>query len=106
MLLLAGWLGELYHLSRDFLLFMGVVNLVYASYSLPLAMSSRRSRARVHILAVGNMVWGVACLCFAAYFMGTASILGMVHLVGEGIIVGGMGCLEWRWRAFLYSADA
>jgi hypothetical protein len=28
----------------------------------------------------------------------TASIFGMIQLIGEAIFVGGLACLEWRYR--------
>ena len=104
MLLLSGWLGHWYHLSVQFMLFMGAVNLAYASYSFSLARRPTRAMVLIQVLAIANMTWGVACFAMAIYFWGTASLFGILHLVGEGIFVGGLGWLEWRVREELLSS--
>ena len=104
MFVLSGWLSEWYRLPRDFLLFMGAVNLAYGCYSLPLAKRSRRPMSLIMLLAVANLAWGVACLRWAVVFRDTASFFGLAHFVLEGLYVGGLGCLEWRWRELLQSA--
>ncbi len=102
MLTLSGLLSEWYRLPQDLLLLMGWVNLAYASYSLTLARRSRRPRALILLLVVANLTWAVFfCLRWAVTYSETASYLGLVHLVGEALYVGGLGCLEWRWREVL-----
>ncbi len=101
MLLLSGWLSRWYHLSQHFMLFLGAVNLAYAAYSFSLARRPIRPMVLVQVLACANMTWGIACFAMAAYFWGTASVFGILHLVGEGIFVGGLGAVEWRVRGEL-----
>ena len=97
-LLLRGWLSRWYDLPEQLLLFTGVVNLVYASYSVPLAARVRRPMGRIIFLAVANLIWSVICVTLAALYYSTASLFGMAHLIGEGLFVGGLACLEYRWR--------
>ena len=104
MLALSGWLSGLYGLPRGLLLFMGAANLLYASYSFSLARRARRPRPLISLLVFANLAWAGACLALATYFAGTATAFGIVHLVGEGIFVGGLGGLEWRWRERLLTA--
>jgi hypothetical protein len=39
----------------------------------------------------------------AAHFFETATVFGIGQLVGEAIFVGGLACLEWKWRDRLLS---
>ena len=104
MLTMGGWLSEWYQLPRELLFLMGWVNLAYGSYSLSLAMRSKRPKPLILLLVVANLVWTVFCLRWAVVFSETASFLGLAHLVGEGLYVGGLACLEWRWRELLRTA--
>lgn len=103
-LLLRGWLVEWYRLSQDLLLLIGLANLAYALYSLSLASRARRPRALIVLLVVANLIWAVFCLRWAVLSHETASLFGLVHLVGEALYVGGLACLEWRWRELLRTA--
>lgn len=103
-LMLGGWLSEWYQLPRDLLVLMGLANLAYASYSLSLAMRSKRPRFLIRLLVVANLTWAVACLRWAVVFSDNASIFGLAQLVGEALFVGGLACLEWRWRELLRTA--
>jgi len=105
MLLLSGWLAPLYGLPRALLLFMGAVNLLYASYSFSLARRARRSRSSISLLAFANLAWVPVCLGLAVAFRESASLFGFVHLVGEAAFVGGLGLLEWRFRDQLLDRD-
>ena len=100
-LLLSGWLSDLHRLPRALLLLIGVVNLVYASYSLTLARRAQRGPALIVLLVLGSSVWAVLCLRWAFVFSDTASFFGLAHLVVEGLFVGGLAYLEWRWRGLL-----
>jgi hypothetical protein len=97
-------LSAWYRLPEHFVLLLGVVNLAYASYSLSLARRARRPIALIRLLVLGNLVWAVLCLRWAVLFWATAAPFGLVHLVGEGLYVGGLACLEWRWRDRLRTA--
>ena len=83
---------------------MGIVNLAYASYSLSLASRSNRSQTLILILVAGNLLWSLLCVRWAIVFSDTASFWGLAHLTLEALFVGGLACLEWRWRKLLQTA--
>ncbi|PYC22544.1 hypothetical protein DMO17_13865 [Aquipseudomonas alcaligenes] len=98
MLLLGPWLSEVYRLPRGLLLFIGVTNLLYASYSFTLALRGKRPRLLLYGLVAGNALWAGACVVMAVQFAGAASLFAQIHLVGEALFVGGLAACEWRWR--------
>ena len=103
-LLASCWLEEWYRLPRDLLFTIGVVNVAYASYSLSLVVRTKRPKTLIVLLVVANLTWATICLGLAVVFSKTASPFGLVHLVGEALFVGGLACLEWRWRELLLTA--
>jgi hypothetical protein len=103
-LLLSDWLSRLYSLPPRLLIFMGLVNLIYASYSFSLAIRRARPKALIILLAVANGTWTLVCLALATHFFETATFLGIGLLVFEAIFVGGLASLEWKWRDHLLSA--
>jgi len=100
----SGWLSRLHGLPQDLLLFTGVVNLLYGSYSFSLAVRTERPLALIKLLAVANMGWAVVCIGLATAYGQQATVFGLVHLIGEAIFVGGLGLLEWRQRYQLLTA--
>jgi hypothetical protein len=100
-LLARNWLSQWYRLPLNLVFLIGAVNLAYGSYSLSLAVRARRPGILILLLVVANLTWAVCCLRWAALFAGTASWLGHAHLIIEGLYVGGLACLEWRWRELL-----
>ena len=103
MFALLGWLTELYALPRDFLILMGTANLAYGAYSLTLSTFAKRPKVLIHLLIVANGVWGLLCFRWAFVHWQTASFFGLAQLILEGLFVGGLACLEWHWREYLYS---
>ncbi|MEP0548894.1 MAG: hypothetical protein ABJF88_18310 [Rhodothermales bacterium] len=101
---LSGWLSRLEGLPQDVLLFTGVMNLLYASYSFSLAVRSERPMRLVKLLVFANLAWVPVCLGLAAAFAESATPFGFVHLVGEAFFVGGLAVLEWRHRDLLLTA--
>jgi hypothetical protein len=100
--LLAGdWLSALYRLPAEFLTRLGWVNLAYAAYSLSLAARRERPLRLIALLAVANGLWALACGRWAFAFADMASGFGLAHLLGEGVFVGALAALEWRWRESL-----
>lgn len=95
---LSGWLSDFYGLPRKILLFTGVVNLLYSSYSLTLAAKKSRPRNLVTILVVANLCWVPVCFVLAGLFWKDATVFGVGHLIGEGVYVACLACLEWYWR--------
>jgi len=103
-LTLRGWLTEWYQLPPDFLLLMGVANVVYGCFSFTLALRKQRPEALLIVLIVANLVWAVLCVWWGLAYSATASPLGLVQLFGEAVFVGGLACLEWRWFDALVAA--
>lgn len=104
MFVLLGWLVEFHHLPRELLILMGSANLAYGTFSSLLASRSRRHPALIKLLVAANIGWATLCFRWAVVYADTASGFGMAHLIGEGLYVGGLGCLEWRWRGLLTEA--
>lgn len=97
-LLLRPWLTPLYALPDRFVVFVGVANLAYGLYSSTLARQPVRPRWRLALLIAANAAWAVVCLGAAVTFAGSASALGLAHLAGEGVFVGGLSIAEFRAR--------
>jgi hypothetical protein len=100
---LSDWLSRLEGLPRDVLLFTGVANLVYASYSFSLAVRSKRPMPFITALVVANLAWVPVCLGLLIAFSESVTPFGMAHLIGEAIFVGALAVAEWRDRERLAS---
>ena len=98
------WLSNLYGLAPGLVLFMGVMNLVYASYSFSLALRRERPLTLLNFLAIANIAWGLLLIYWVAIFAGSASLLGLGYLLLEAVFVGGLGVIEWRSRDLLQTA--
>lgn len=107
-LLFLDFLSALHGLPRSLLLFVGIVNLIYACYGFSLATRTYRSPSMILLLVAGNLVWAAVCAGFAVHFFSSATVWGIAHLAGEALFVGRLATLEWRWRATLATrvADA
>jgi hypothetical protein len=92
------WLVEWYNISRETLVIIGVANLAYGTYSLSIATLKKRPEILIVILVMANLAWALNCVRMAITFGNTASIFGLIHLLGEAIFVGGLAWLEWRYR--------
>ncbi len=103
-LLVSGWLSAWYRLPQDLLVCIGLVNVAYAAYSISLALRSVRPQKLILLLVVANLTWAGVCLTLAINHSDTARIFGLAHLFGEGMFVGCLACLEWRWRELLRTA--
>lgn len=103
-LVASGWLSAWYGLPRPLLLATAGANLAYGTYSGWLAARRRRPRAALVLLVAANAAWAGVCALLALRFADTASALGLAHLLGEGLFVGGLAALEWRARARLLAA--
>ncbi len=101
MLVLLDRLAALYGMPIKLLVFIGVANVLYASYSFSLAVRRTRSPALLNALIVANGVWALMCVGLAVLCAGTASLFGLAHLLAEALFVGGLARLEWTWRAQL-----
>ena len=99
-LALLDWLTRLHQLPGQLLLFMGIVNLLYGSYSGSLALRARRGpmpgRRWIDLLIIGNTGWALVCIGLAVSYWNTASIFGLVHLLFEAAFVLFLAILERR----------
>lgn len=102
---LSGWLSRLEGVPRDVLLFTGVVNLLYACYSFSLAVRTERTMPLIKGLVIANLAWVPVCLGLAIYFWDQVTPLGLAHLFGEAVFVGGLALLEWNQRDQLLTAS-
>lgn len=105
-LALLPWLPEWHQLPRGFLLLMGAANLGYGTYSLTLARRATRPMGLIVFLVAANLTWAVLCAIWTVQYWDTASPLGLLHLGGEGLYVGGLAILEWGWRDLLRTRSA
>lgn len=101
MLLLADWFAVLYGMPRELLVFIGVANVLYASYSFSLAIRRIRTPRVLNALIVANSLWALVCIGLAVQWAGTATLFGMAHLLAEALFVGRLASLEWKWRGLL-----
>jgi len=97
-LLLSSYLTRWYAWPEGFALFIGAVNIAYGMYSGPLALrlkrTGRMSRTAVILLIIANSIWAGQCFTQAWRLFETASILGLGHLIFEGLFVSGLAFLE------------
>ncbi len=106
MLLFHSWVADLYGLPESLVLLIGTANVAYAAYSFSLAVRSVRALNLIRLLSLANITWAAACLWWALEFWESATVFGITHLVGEALLVGGLGCLEWRWQQRLTTTQA
>lgn len=91
-------LAEAYAMPSSWLRTIGAINLLYACLSGTLAIRRRRPMSWIVLLCIANGAWSMACVGIAVTAAGTATPFGMAHLLGEGLFVGSLAALEWRWR--------
>jgi hypothetical protein len=105
-LALLGWLSRLYAVPPGLLLFTGIANLAYASYSFTLARRQRRAVVAINTLIVANFSWALVCVYLVVTVAQSANIFGIAHLAGEAVFVASLAALEWRWRKHLLVAPS
>ena len=94
---LSNWEG----LPLTIIVALGLVNLSYGTYSLYVTTRRPRPMNLVKILAVANMAWLVVCIAIASTYWNQITGLGLLHLLGEGAYVAGLGYTEWKMREML-----
>ncbi len=104
MLIFHSWLSEFYGLPVWLVVFVGTVNMLYGTYSFTVARMAVRPVWRIVLLAVANFSWTINCMIMALIFMNSATIFGMIHIVGEGLYVGVLAYFEWTWCEELVEA--
>ena len=100
-LLFHPFLSQIEGLPKLTVVFMGVANLVYGSFSLFVTTGKRRSIAQVKMLALMNMAWLIVCLGIVYLWFDDITVIGIVLVVGEDSYVATLGFVEWKWRARL-----
>ena len=95
--LISGW----ENLPLATVIVMGFANLVYGGYSLFVTTRKKRRLILIKILAMANMAWLLVCVTIAAMYWNQISLLGIVHVIGEGIYVAGLGFVEWNMKESL-----
>ena len=103
-LALGSWWARWTGLPYEHVLLMAGANLGYGAYSLTLASRRVRPLPLIGLLVLANGTWGVLCGVWLVRFAGQVTPLGWLHLGGEGLYVGGLAALEWRWRTLLTRA--
>jgi len=103
-LMLDDWLSKWYQLPVRLVFFMGIMNLVYASYSFSLALRSKRPMRLIKILVFANLTWSLLLLVWVILFQGTATWLGLLYLSLEAIFVATLALFQWRSRELLVTA--
>lgn len=103
-LVLDDWLSKWYQLPVRLIFFMGIMNLVYASYSFSLALRSKRPIRLIKLLVFANLAWSLLLLVWVILFQGTATWLGLLYLILEAIFVATLALLQWRSRELLATA--
>jgi predicted membrane-bound spermidine synthase len=94
MLALSGLLAPWFGLPRGLLVFTGIANLVYGSFSFSLARSPAPPRRLVWLLVAANFSWTAVCAVLAAAFAHPGSALGVAWLLLEGLVVGALAAVE------------
>jgi hypothetical protein len=105
-LLFTAQLSQLQALPHALLLFMGAVNVLYASFSFFLATRSKRPMPLIKLLVVANGFWSLVCVYLAVVFADTATFFGLGHLMAEAIFVESLAVQEWKCRAQLVHRHA
>ncbi len=100
-LALSEWLARWYDLPQPLVIGNGVTNIAYAAFSFSLARRARRPPSLLVLLVVANATWAALCVIAAILMADQASLLGMTHLLAEGVFVGGLAAVEWSYRGQL-----
>ena len=93
------WIAELHGLSRSLMMFVGVVNLVYGSYSGSLAlrasMGRMPSRLAIDVLIAANFAWSIVCAALVGTTWGSST--GAAQFGLEGCFVAVLAICERRY---------
>lgn len=98
-LLLRGWLTDLYGLSRQLLTTIAVVNILYSLFGLILGPLRHRPAWLLTALICANLFWAAVCMVLALRAPASVTFWGICQLVGEGVFVASLALQEWRHRS-------
>lgn len=94
-------LARLENLPTQIVIAMGIVNLVYGSFSLYITTRKYRTISLVTALAVANALWLTVCIGITVSYWQEISTFGLLAVLGEGLSVSTLGYIEWKWRDHL-----
>lgn len=99
-LLLHRWLAAIHEVTPGTMLGIGLVNMLYGSYSGTLALVATRRgrlppRVAVNVLVLANLGWTAVCTMLLAKVDGSG--LFRLHVGFEGAYVAALAAAEWRW---------
>ena len=100
-LILSNSLVKFYNLPHQTIMFLGVMNLMYGSFSFYLAFRKQRSVFLVGVISIANILWTPVCWGLYWIYSSQISLLGTIHILGESLYVGLLGFLEWKSRIIL-----
>ena len=89
------------NLPLETVVLTGAANLAYGVYSLFVTTRKKRPLILVKMLAIANITWLLVCVAIAAMYWRQISLIGIVHVIGEGIYVAGLGFVEWKMKESL-----
>jgi len=101
MLVLQAWLARLYDFPVNLVVFLGIANLTYATYSGTLAILATLGkwprRPAINLLVLANLLWVIVCATVLVTVWPWASIFGRIHVAFESLFVGVLAFAEYRW---------
>lgn len=95
-----------FRLPRRLLVTITAANIAYSATAASLASRPGRTRTSVRAMATANAVWGFVCIGLVLRRRRTASAAGLLHLVGEAVLVGILAAAEFRSVDVLAPAPA
>lgn len=96
-LALRGWIAELHGLPVDVITFLGAANVAYGTFSGVLSVwTPPVRRGPTTALVIANFAWPLVCVGVCAAYAGAIGPTGVMHLIGEGLYVGGLAEVERR----------
>lgn len=100
-LAISGWIATLHGLPPRVVMLVGAANVIYGCFSLSIQLHHRRTVTHIALLSSANVVWLGVCLIIVLMYRTAITPFGVIHLIGEGLYVAGLGVLEWRRRGSL-----
>ena len=97
-------LAPLYGLPPGLYATIALANVGYGLFSFSIARRAVRPMPLLRALVVANAAWALLCAVAVAGLWGAAGPLGLAHVAGEGVFVGGLAIAEWRSREALRTA--
>jgi len=97
----ADFIAAIDNLDKNLIIFLGISNILYALFSFSLVVRQKRPVSLIVTLGSANIFWFFVCSIFAIINWSQISLIGIVHLFGEGFYVAFIGYLELKYRKIL-----